>query len=146
MWLNLRLIGLRTDCVASLVLYPSIVIAGLTLAALTVEFGELGFASNPIALIGSAALVALAAVLLRRIAESWRHSVRMRLEDVRLALLATSADGGAVSQLKSLLGWVKNLHEGAFASYAQQPLVKAVLVPALTFAATVGLQYLHLTP
>jgi hypothetical protein len=146
MWLNLRLVGLRTDCVASLVLYPSIVIAGLTLAALTVEFGEMGFASNPIALIGSSALVVLAAVLLRRVAESWRHSVRRRLEDARLALLATSPDSGPVSQLKSLLNRVKNLHEGAFASYAQQPLVKAVLVPALTFAATVGLQYLHLTP
>ena len=146
MWLNLRLIGLRTDCVAGLVIYPSIVIAGLTLAALTVEFGEMGFASNPIALIGSAALVVLAAVLLRRVAESWRHSVRTRLEDARLALQATGPDSGAVSQLKSLLGRVNNLREGAFASYAQQPLVKAVLVPALTFAATVGLQYLHLTP
>jgi hypothetical protein len=146
MWLNLRLIGLRTDCVASLVLYPSIVIAGLTLAALTVEFGEMGFASNPIALIGSSALVVLAAVLLRGVAESWRHSVLRRLEDVRLALLATGPESGAVSQLKSLISRVKNLHEGAFASYAQQPLVKAVLVPALTFAATVGLQYLHLNP
>jgi hypothetical protein len=146
MWLNLRLIGLRTDCVASLVLYPSLVIAGLTLAALTVEFGELGFASNPIALLGSAALVVLAAVLLRSVAERWRSTVRGRIEDIRLALLATSPDGGEVSQLKTLLGRVKKLHEGAFASYAQQPLVKAVLVPALTFAATVGLQYLHLTP
>jgi hypothetical protein len=146
MWLNLRLVGLRTDCVASLVLYPSIVIAGLTLAALTVEFGELGFASNPIALVGSSALVVLAAVLLRGVAERWRSSVRGRLEDIRLALQAATPNGGEVSQLKTLLGRVKNLHEGAFASYSQQPLVKAVLVPALTFAATVGLQYLHLTP
>jgi hypothetical protein len=146
MWLNLRLIARRTDCVADLVLYPSIVIAGLTLAALTVEFGELGFASNPIALLGSAALVVLAAVLLRSVAERWRSSVRGTLEDFRLALQATNPDGGGVSQLKTLLGWVKQLHEGAFASYAQQPLVKAVLVPALTFAATIGLQYLHLTP
>jgi hypothetical protein len=128
------------------VLYPSIVIAGLTLAALTVEFGEMGFASNPIALIGSSALVVLAAVLLRGVAESWRHSVLRRLDDERLALKATSPDSGAVSQLKLLLSRVRNLHEGAFASYSQQPLVKAVLVPALTFAATVGLQYLHLTP
>jgi hypothetical protein len=146
MWLNLRLIARRTDCVAGLVLYPSIVIAGLTLAALTVEFGELGFASNPIALLGSAALVVLAAVLLRSVAERWRSSVRQPLEDIRLALQATNPDGGEVSQLKTLLGRVKNLHEGAFASYSQQPLVKAVLVPALTFLATVGLQYLHLTP
>jgi hypothetical protein len=146
MWLNLRLIGLHSDCVANLVLYPSIVIAGLTLAALTVEFGELGFASNPIALIGSSVLVALAAVRLRRVAESWRHSVRKRLEDERLALQAASPDSGAVSQLISLLRRVRNLHDGAFASYARQPLVKAVLVPALTFAAMLGLQYLHLTP
>jgi hypothetical protein len=146
MWLNLRLIGLRTDCVASLVLYPSLVIAGLTLAALTVEFGELGFASNPIALIGSSALVVLAAVLLRGVAERWRSTVRRRMEDIRLALQAANPDGGEVSQLQTLLGRIKKLHQGAFASYSQQPLVKAVLVPALTFAATVGLQYLHLTP
>jgi hypothetical protein len=147
MWLNLRLIGLRTEAVAGLVFYPSFVIAGLTLAALTVEFGELSFASNPIALIGSSALVVVAAVLLRRVAESWRHSVRARLEDVQLhALEATSPDSGVMAQLKMLLGRIKELHEGAFASYGQQPLVRAVLVPALTFAATVGLQYLHLTP
>jgi hypothetical protein len=118
----------------------------LTLAALTVEFGELGFASNPIALVGSSALVVLAAVLLRGVAERWRSTVRRRMEDIRLALQATNPEGGAVSQLQTLLGRVKKLHEGAFASYSQQPLVKAVLVPALTFAATVGLQYLHLTP
>jgi hypothetical protein len=146
MWLNLRLIGLRTDCVASLVLYPSLVIAALTLAVLTVEFGELGFASNPIALVGSSALVVLAAVLLRGVAERWRSTVRRRMEDIRLALQATNPEGGEVSQLQTLLGRVKKLHEGAFASYSQQPLVKAVLVPALTFAATAGLQYLHLTP
>jgi hypothetical protein len=146
MWLNLRLIGLRTDCVASLVLYPSLVIAALTLAVLTVEFGELGFASNPIALVGSSALVVLAAVLLRGVAERWRSTVRRRMEDIRLALQAANPDGGEVSQLQTLLGRIKKLHQGAFASYSQQPLVKAVLVPALTFAATVGLQYLHLTP
>jgi hypothetical protein len=68
------------------------------------------------------------------------------MEDIRLALQATNPEGGEVAQLQTLLARVKTLHEGAFASYSQQPLVKAVLVPALTFVATVGLQYLHLTP
>jgi hypothetical protein len=65
--------------------------------------------------------------------------------DTRLALQATTPDDGEVSQFKTPLGRVKKPHEGAFPSYSQQPLV-TVLLPALTFAATVGLQYLHLTP
>jgi len=35
------------------------------------------------------------------------------------------------------------LREGAFAPYSEQPIVRAVLVPAATYAATIALQYLQ---
>jgi hypothetical protein len=145
MWFDLRLIAWRTGRVANLIWYPSIMIALMAGAALTVEFGELGFASNPIALIISAGFVVCAAVMLRRVAETWRSDVIFRLDNDRLRALGTPGmNGQHVSQLSCLGERVRALAEGAFAPYSQQPLVRAVLVPAITYGATVGLQYLHI--
>jgi hypothetical protein len=146
MWLDLRLIAWRTGRVASLIWYPSLMLAFMAVAALTVEFGELGFASNPIALIISAGFVVGAAVMLRGVAEAWRSDVIFRLDDARLFALRTLGERTAqVTQLDRLSERVRSLSEGAFAPYSQQPLVRAVLVPAITYGATVGLQYLHIS-
>jgi hypothetical protein len=145
MWLDLRLIARRTARVANLIWYPSIMIAAMAVAALTVQFGEFGFASNPIALVISAGFVVGAAVLLRRVAEAWRSDVLFKLDDARL--LALGSPGGAagqLAQLDRLAERVRSLSDGAFAPYAQQPMVRAVLVPALTYGATAGLEYLHI--
>jgi hypothetical protein len=147
MWLDLRLIAWRTGWVSRLIWYPSLMVAAMAAAALTVEFGEFGFASNPIALVISAAFVVTAAVLLRRVAESWRSDVLFKIEDARIrATGAHGPDGGQVAQLDRLLERITALNDGAFAPYSQQPLVRAVLVPALTYGATAGLQYLHISP
>jgi hypothetical protein len=50
----------------------------------------------------------------------------------------------AVAQLEALIDLVTQLHDGAFAPYSEQPLVRAVLLPAVTFAATAGLPFLNL--
>jgi hypothetical protein len=144
-WLDLRLIAWRTGRVAALIWYPSLIIAATAVAAVTVEFGEFGFASNPIALILSAGFVVCAGVLLRRVAESWRNDVLFRLENAKLQLLQPPGGSeGWVPQLDRLSDRVKALSDGAFAPYSQQPLVRAVFVPALTYGATTGLQYLHI--
>jgi hypothetical protein len=145
MWLNLRLIARRTDRVAGLIWYPSLMIAAMTVAALTVEFGVLGFASNPIALVISAGFVVGAAIMLRRVAEAWRSAVIVRLDDARLLALGVPENAPQAGQLDRLSKRVRSLSEGAFAPYSQQPLVRAVLVPAVTYGATVGLQYLHIS-
>jgi hypothetical protein len=146
MWLDLRLIAWRTGRVANLIWYPSLILAAMAVAALTVDFGELGFASNPIALIISAGFVVGAAVMLRLVAEAWRSDVLFRLDDGRIRALGTPGDQNAqVAQLDRLAQRVHSLSDGAFAPYSQQPLVRAVLVPAITYGATVGLQYLHIT-
>jgi hypothetical protein len=144
MWLNLRLIAWRTGRVSSLIWYPSLMLAAMAVAALTVEFGQLGFASNPIALIISAGFIVGAAVMLRRAAEAWRSDVIFRLDDGRLAALGTPDAKPGADQLDRLVERVRSLSDGAFAPYSQQPLVRAVLVPAITYGATLGLQYLHI--
>jgi hypothetical protein len=89
--------------------------------------------------------VVCAAVMLRRVAETWRSDVIFRLDNDRLRALGTPGmNGQHVSQLSCLSERVRALAEGAFAPYSQQPLVRAVLVPAITYGATVGLQYLHI--
>jgi hypothetical protein len=145
LWLDLRLIARRTSGVANLVWYPSIVIATLTVVALTIQFREFQFANNPVALLVGAVFVIASALGLRRAAEAWREGVIHRLEDDRLRE-HTRADDRAAAQLDRLLQRVRALHEGAFAPYSEQPIVRAVLVPALTYGATVGLQYAHLGP
>jgi hypothetical protein len=146
MWMNLQLIAWRTSWVGSLIWYPAFVIAALAIAAVTVDFGGFGFASNPIALIISAGFVISAGVLLRRTAEWWRNRVLLRLKDARMCETGRpNQNSNRVTQLDRLVERVEDLHQGAFAPYSQQPLVRAVLLPALTYGATAALQYLHIS-
>jgi hypothetical protein len=145
LWLDLRLIAWRTGMVASLIWYPSLMIAAMAVAALTVEFGEFGFASNPIALVISAGFVVCAGVMLRRIAEAWRSDVLFQLDDAKLYALQPANRDTVLDQLDRLSERVQSLSDGAFAPYSQQPMVRAVFVPALTYGATAGLQYLHIS-
>jgi hypothetical protein len=143
-WLNLRLISRRTTWVSNFIWYPSLVIAGLFAATFTVQYGQYRFDSNPITLVVSIGLIVTAVVLLRQSAEDWRSDLLEKLAHMRLALLAQGPPAGAaVAQIKLLIKMVTELREGAFAPYSQQPLVRAVLLPAITFAATAGLPYLH---
>ncbi len=141
LWLDLRLIGRLTDDVAGLVWYPSFVIATSTIALLTIQFREFQFANNPIALVAGALFVIASAIALRSAAEAFRRGTRDRLEDDRLR--EQKAGGGSAAQLDSLLNRVAALRDGAFAPYSEQPIVRAVLVPAATYGATVVLQYLQ---
>jgi hypothetical protein len=146
LWLDLELISLRTAWVTSLIWYPSLVIVAMIVAAITVEFGQFGYADNPVAIIGSTALVVIAALLLRRAAESFRDIVLHKIDDARLYALSPSATTGAnLPQLKALFKRVDNMAEGAFAPLSAQPFVRAVLIPLLTYGASALLGYLHLS-
>jgi membrane protein implicated in regulation of membrane protease activity len=145
-WLRLRLVAVRTECVAQLVWYPSIVLAAMGIAAFTVEFGQFHFASSPVALVLSAGVVVGSAVLLRRSAESLRTQVIELLENARSRALRTqSAASTEDSQLDHLIERVTDLSEGAFAPYSQQPLVRALIVPAASYGASLLLQTYHLS-
>jgi len=67
--------------------------------------------------------------------------VKHKLEDDRLR--EQKSQSASASQITTLLDRVLALREGAFAPYSEQPIVRAVLVPAATYAATIALQYLQ---
>jgi hypothetical protein len=69
-----------------------------------------------------------------------RRAVKRSIENERFR----SPNGPSIKQLELLTERVDGLREGALAPYSEQPIVRAVLVPAATYGATVGLQYLHL--
>jgi hypothetical protein len=143
-WLNLRLISRRTTWVGNFIWYPSLVIAGLFAATFTVQYGQYHFDSNPITLVVSIGLIVSAVVMLRQSAEQWRSDLLEKLAHMRIAPLAGGrAVSNAEAQIRLLIEMVRDLEEGAFAPYSQQPLVRAVLLPVVTFAATAGFPYLH---
>lgn len=144
MWLELRLVAERTRWVANLIWYPCLIIAGMFAAVFTVQFGEVRFASDPTALLVAAAITVGAAVLLRRACETLRREAMDGLEDERMRVLGSSAQPlTATVQLDHLLDRIVNLRDGSFAPYSEQPVVRAFLVPVVTFAATSGIQYLR---
>jgi hypothetical protein len=144
LWLSLRLIARRTRWVSGFIWYPSLVIAGMFAATFTFEYGQYRFDSNPVTLLASVALIVAAVVGLRQAAESWRSDILQKLAHRRLALLANKpSNADAVAQVQVLNDLVTQLHDGAFAPYSEQPLVRAVLLPAVTFAATAGFPFLH---
>jgi hypothetical protein len=146
LWSNLQLIARRTSWVTKFIWYPCLIIAGMGAAMFTIQFGEVQFVGNPTPLIMSSLMTVAAAILLRRSAESWRSAMIERLQDQRLQLLqGNPPNPDKTAQLDRLLDRVVELHAGAFAPYSEQPLVRAVLVPALTFGATTALQFLHPT-
>jgi hypothetical protein len=141
-WLSLRIVATRTECVSKLVWYPSLVLAGMTLSSFTVEFGPYSFASNPVCLLISSLLLIASAVWLRWATEALRRDSLDWLEDFRSVMLAQPGTTSFQSeQIDHLIERVQILHEGAFAPYSQQPLVKAVLVPAASNGAAVLTQY-----
>jgi hypothetical protein len=145
-WLNLRLLARRTGWVSNFIWYPSLVIAGMFAATFTVEYGRYRFDTNPVTFIASIVLIVGCIVVLREGAEGWRSEVLAKLSNRRLILLAAVPPNTvAVTQLQVLIDLVTQLHDGAFAPYSEQPLVRAVLLPAVTFAATAGFPYINLS-
>jgi hypothetical protein len=145
-WLSLRLVAGRTSWVGAFIWYPSLVIAGMFAATFTIEYGRYRFDTNPVSLLASIGLIVASVVLLRQAAESWRSNVLRRLDHRRLSMLAAKpSNPDAVEQTQVLIDLVAQLRDGSFAPYSEQPLVRAVLLPMVTFAATAGFPYLHLS-
>ncbi|MDM0073595.1 hypothetical protein QTH90_04325 [Variovorax sp. J2P1-59] len=150
-WIDLQFVARRTHCVTLLIYYPFVVIS-LWLLSRSAVFDHWTMSVGTVAPAAVGAAVALGcAVALRLAAEDSRAHA---LEQVKNAVSTASAkvmpDGGpppaspSVEQLKLLQGRIENLHEGAFAPFWQQPLLKAVLLPFATLGGTTVLDYLAL--
>lgn len=156
-WIDLEFIALRTRCVTRLIYFPFIVLS-LFLVSRSAAFDDWYMPAIGIVLAVLGASVALAcAVVLRYSAEASRRFAMERLRDeiTRLSGDAPSPrrdgphharpnDPPKAAQLTLLLQRMDHLHEGAFAPFWQQPLLKAVLLPFATLGGTSLLDYLAL--
>jgi hypothetical protein len=166
-WIDLEFIAWRTQCVTRLIYFPFIVLS-LFLVSRSAAFDDWYMPTTGIVLAVLGAGVALAcAVALRYAAEASRRFAMERLRDeiTRVSGETVSAaqkkpvaasvagdppghvpppDPPKPAQLSLLLSRMDHLHEGAFAPFWQQPLLKAVLLPFATLGGTSLLDYLAL--
>lgn len=143
-WIDLEFVARRTRCVAALIYYPFVVLS-LLIAARSSFFDD--WYSSPalhIVMGISFGIVLACAFALRRTAEASRRQALARVRDAILRAKGESGSGPLVSQLDALRDRIERLRDGAFAPYSQQPLLKAVLLPLLTFGGTSLFDYLSL--
>jgi hypothetical protein len=129
-WIDIQIVARRTTPIARLVIGPFVVLALLVVARSRL-FDN--WALTPAIAVGVSLYVtwlAVLAYLLKRAAEATR---RRALESMQADLrwLAGNGKPGAdlVEPMKRLISAVENNSSGAFASFFDQPLLKALLVP-----------------
>lgn len=142
-WIDLEFVARRTRSVGKLIYFPFVVLS-LMLVARSPFFDD--WYTPPTVIVLSTlsfAIVLLCALALRRSAEASRRQALDRLRD---AVMRARGDGDTrlAGQLEALRDRVERLREGAFATYTQQPLLKAVLLPFLTYGGSSLLDYLAL--
>jgi hypothetical protein len=163
-WIDLKFIALRTKCVTRLIYCPFIVLS-LFLVSRSPVFDHWYMPTTGFVLAVLGASVALAcAVALRYAAEAARRDAieKLRNEIIRVSGEAPAARRRQISsgaftanhvrpanppkpaQLTLLLERMEHLHEGAFAPFWQQPLLKAILLPFAAFGGTSMLDYMAL--
>jgi hypothetical protein len=145
-WIDLQFIAMRTKCVTQLIYYPFIVLS-LFLVSRSPVFDHWSMPSTGLVLAVLGASVALAcAVALRYAAEAARRAAieKLRNEIIRLSGGPPAASPPKPAQLTLLLERMQHLHEGAFAPFWQQPLLKAILLPFAAVGGTGMLEYMQL--
>ena len=141
-WIDLEFVARRTRCVGALVYYPFIVLSLLLLARSSFFDDWYTPPSTAVLATLSFAIVLGCAFALRRAAEASRRHALAQMQD---AVLRAKAQGGVlVDQLETLSTRMRDLREGAFAPYSQQPLLKAVLLPLMTVGGSSLFDYLAL--
>jgi len=142
-WIDLQFIARRTRSVGALIYYPFIVLSLMLLARSS--FFDNWYTAPSVTILAtlSFAIVLGCAIALRRSVEVSRRQALGNLRDE--VLRAKGANNSVlVSQLEALRERVEKLHEGAFAPYSEQPLLKALLMPFLTYGGTSLFDYLSL--
>jgi len=142
-WVDLQFIARRTRSVGTLIYYPFIVLSLMLLARSS--FFDDWYTAPSIVILSSLsfAIVLSCAIALRHSVESSRRQALDHLSDEVLRAKGTG-NTVRVSQLEDLRDRVEQLREGAFAPYSEQPVLKALLLPFLTFGSSSLFDYLTL--
>jgi hypothetical protein len=142
-WIDVRLVGRRTEAVAPLIVGPLVIVALLAVARSRL-FDNWAI-TLPVALGICAYLVWLVvlAVLLKLAAERARDKALLRMQ-ADLLWLSGSDLKPLVEPFKALIAEVREIREGAFAPLFEQPLFRGLMVPLGGIGSTQLFDYLLL--
>jgi hypothetical protein len=130
----------RTRCITRLIYLPFIALAVLLISRSPLFDDFTTTWTLIIVQALSAAMVIGSFVSLRTAAEQARAVASDHMTAAIIAAEASGASHQAV-QLEKLLSEIDGLNDGAFAPWSNQPLVKAVLLPLLTYGGTMLLHF-----
>jgi hypothetical protein len=140
MWRVINLTARVTDATAGLAIWPSVVLV-LLLLSRSSYFDRWDWPPFLISIfVANTVLVVLGALLLRRAAEEARQSVILCLRQERLVERELNHDE-PVKQLDLSIAEVEGERRGAFAPLAEQPFVRALLLPFGGYGAAAYLEH-----
>lgn len=140
-WVEVDLIGRRTEVVTQLIYYPFIIITLLILARSS-TFDNWTTPPQLIVVFGLSILIALStAIALRLAAEKARGAA---LDNLTAKLLRAEQIGEEriAAEIRILIDRVRDTKQGAFRPFSQQPWLKAVLIPLGSLSAVPILEFL----
>jgi hypothetical protein len=143
-WITIDVIGLRTKSVSRLIYYPYVIIS-LVIIARHPVFDNWPMPLALMIILGVGLLIVTAcALMLRSAAERARRRAIWQLTNdlIRLKRGDKDADSRTAGQIEVLIGQIGKYDSGSFASYREQPLLRAVMLPLGSFGGATLLQYL----
>lgn len=142
-WVTIHVIGLRTKAVSRLIFYPYLVLSLIIIARSPIFDNWAMPVALKIILGTSVLIVTVGAILLRSAAEYARRKVVWRLSNELIPLnSANAADQHAAKQVEGMIAQINKYNTGSFASYLNQPVVRAILLPLGSVGGVSLLQYL----
>ena len=138
-WLDIRYLARRTSCITQLIYFPFVSVA-LMIGARSRVFDNFSTPwTLPIAQAICLAVIVGSVLAYQIAAEKARLAAHEELTAKIIA--AQGVDDRRASQLRLILTEIENLKDGAFAPITSQPVVKAVLLPLLSYG---GMMLAHL--
>ena len=130
-WLDIKLVAERTRCITRLIYFPFLMLA-LLIVSRSPIFDNYSF--TPTLAIAQGILLAIiigSVVSLRNAAEQARKKAMEHLSEKIMA--AGHTDPNRANQLEKLRTEIRDMQDGAFAPPLSQPVVKAVLLPLVSY-------------
>jgi hypothetical protein len=134
-WIDLRFLAVRTRSITRLIYFPF-----LTLVVLIVSRSSI-FDNFPMhwgLLTTQAAILCVVIGVALAYRVTAEHARRVACQHVANRIVAAKgrSDAATAGQLERMLAEMQELREGAFAPWSSQPLVRAVLLPLVTYGGT----------
>jgi hypothetical protein len=143
-WLDIGLIGRRTEMVTRLIYYPFLIMT-LMLLARSAIFDNWGF--PPALLIATLVGLSIAIACALHLRSEAEMARRVAIESLNRKLLIAQQEQERALEgpIRTLIGWVESYRVGAFCPFTQQAWLKALLIPIGSLSAVPILEFLFAT-